>query len=71
MTGAQGGNENVRLTGTANNSPGDTTETPTETKDSICPSLIAWIRNGRYAPTSNAHGSSEDALHHTDNDGLF
>lgn len=65
------GKKNVRLTGTTNNSPGDTTKTPTETKDSICPCFIAWIRNGRYTPTSNANCPGEDALHHTDGDGLL
>jgi hypothetical protein len=61
----------VRLTRTANNSPSDTTKTPTEAKDSICPSLIACIRNGRDAPTSNAYGPRKYALHQANGDCLL
>ena len=62
---------NARLTTTANNRSGDTTETPTEPKDGIRPSLVGRVRNDGDAPTSDAHGSRKDALHQADDDGLL
>jgi len=71
MAGIKKVARNARLTSTANNSSSDTTETPTEPKDSIRSSLIARVRNESDTPTSDAHGSRKDALHHADDDGLL
>jgi len=62
---------NARLTSTANDSSSDTTETPTESKDSIHSSLVGRVRNESDTPTGDAHGPSKDALYHADDDGLL
>ena len=40
-------------------------------KDGICSSLVAWIGDGRDCTTSNANGTSKDALHKPNGHGLL
>lgn len=71
MAGTKKTVRNARLTSTANNSSGDTTETPTEPEDSVRSSLVGRVRNESDTATSDANGSSKDTLHHADDDGLL